>query len=324
MFVNRYAFIGSDSYCYPYFPADLLFTPYYRRVIIIIGRGDRRFVDVQLGICPDTDSFFIQEFVRRPRPEELKASLFDGKYYNLFRKALRWVLRHRTVAVASLIVLLFFSAWSFKYIPKVFVPALDKQYFTVDMWLPEGTAIEETDRMAGDIADYIRGHEETEMVSSYIGRTPPRYYLSNISFGPQSNYAQLLVKCKSSKESRTLNALLQDSIRLKYPEPLIKVNKFELSPLTEAMIEARFLGPDPAVLDSLTGVAIEIMRRNPKVADARNEWGNMTMVIRPVYDPVKAGVLGITKAQMMESVNRLATEPEWEFIATVKRKFLCY
>lgn len=250
--------------------------------------------------------FFIQEFVRRPRPEELKASLFDGKYYNLFRKALRWVLRHRTVAVASLIVLLFFSAWSFKYIPKVFVPALDKQYFTVDMWLPEGTAIEETDRMAGDIADYIRRHEETEMVSSYIGRTPPRYYLSNISFGPQSNYAQLLVKCKSSKESRTLNALLQDSIRLKYPEPLIKVNKFELSPLTEAMIEARFLGPDPAVLDSLTGVAIEIMRRNPKVADTRNEWGNMTMVIRPVYDPVKAGVLGITKAQMMESVKSIS------------------
>ena len=27
--------------------------------------------------------FFIQEFVRRPRPEELKASLFDGKYYRV-------------------------------------------------------------------------------------------------------------------------------------------------------------------------------------------------------------------------------------------------
>ena len=174
------------------------------------------------------------------------------------------------------------------------------------MWLPEGTTIGETDRIAGEISDYIRTHEETEMVSSYIGRTPPRYYLSNISFGPQSNYAQLLVKCKSSKESRALNALLQDSIRLKYPEPLIKVNKFELSPLTEAMIEARFLGPDPAVLDSLAGEAIEIMRRNPKVADARNEWGNMSMVMRPVYDPVKAGALGITKSQMMESVKSIS------------------
>ena len=100
--------------------------------------------------------------------------------------------------------------------------------------------------------------------------------------------------------------MLQDSIRQKYPEPLIKVNKFELSPLTEAVIEARFLGPDPAVLDSLTGKAIEIMRRNPKVADARNEWGNMSLMIRPVYDPVKAGALGITKAQMMQSVKSVS------------------
>ena len=98
------------------------------------------------------------------------------------------------------------------------------------MWLPEGTNINETDRMASSLADYIRGHEETEMVSTYIGRTPPRYYLSNVSFGPQSNYAQILVKCKTSKDSKELHALLQDSIRQKYPEPLIKVNKFELSP----------------------------------------------------------------------------------------------
>lgn len=250
--------------------------------------------------------FFIQEFVRRPRPEELKSSLFDGKYYNGFRNALRLVLRHRTVTVASLIVMLILSAWSFKFIPKVFVPALDKQYFTIDMWLPEGTKIDETDRLVTEIADFIRGRKEAEMVSTYIGRTPPRYYLSNVSFGPQSNYAQILVKCKTSKESRELNALLQDSIRIRYPDPLLKVNKFELSPLTEAVIEARFLGPDPAVLDSLTGVAIEIMRRNPKVADARNEWGNMAMMIRPVYDPVKAGTLGITKAQMMESVKSIS------------------
>ena len=250
--------------------------------------------------------FFIQEFVRRPRPEELKAGLFDGKYYNIFRNALRWVLRHRTMAVASLVVMLVLSAWSFKFIPKVFVPALDKQYFTMDMWLPEGTNIYETDRIADEMADYVRGHEEVEMVSNYIGRTPPRYYLSNIAFGPQSNYAQLLIKCHTSKDAVAMHSLLQDSIRLKFPEPLIKVNKFELSPLTEAMIEARFLGPDAAVLDSLVNVATSIMRRNPKAADVRNEWGNMTLVMRPIYDPVKAGALGITKAQMMQSVKSVS------------------
>lgn len=249
--------------------------------------------------------FFIQEFVRRPRPNELKAALFAGKYYDKFRGALRFVIRYRYATVGCMLVLMVASAWSFKFIPKVFVPALEKQYFTVDMWLPEGTRMEEMDRMATEMAEYISGQEETEMVSTYIGRTPPRYYLSNIAFGPQSNYAQLLVKCKTSKLSRQLHTYLQDSMSIKYPEPLIKVNKFELSPLSEALIEARFLGPDPAVLDSLVAQTIEIMRQNPKVADARNEWGNMAMVIRPVYDPVKAGALGITKASMMESVKSI-------------------
>ena len=250
--------------------------------------------------------FFIQEFVRRPRPEELKSALFDGKYYNMFRRSLHWVIKHRYATIACMVLLLVLSAWSFKFIPKVFVPALDKQYFTVDVWLPEGSNIDETGKLAEEMAEYIRTHGEAEMVSTFIGRTPPRYYLSNVAFGPQSNYTQLLVKCHTSEESRRLNAALQDSIRLKFPGPLIKVNKFELSPLTEAVIEARFLGPDPAVLDSLVGQAIEIMRRNPKVADARNEWGNMALMLRPVYDPVKAGELGSTKAQMMQSVKSIS------------------
>lgn len=250
--------------------------------------------------------FFIQEFVRRPRPEELKSALFDRKYYNMFRRSLHWVIKHRYATIACMVLLLVLSAWSFKFIPKVFVPALDKQYFTVDVWLPEGSNIDETGKLAEEMAAYIRTHGEAEMVSTFIGRTPPRYYLSNVAFGPQSNYTQLLVKCHTSEESRRLNAALQDSIRLKFPGPLIKVNKFELSPLTEAVIEARFLGPDPAVLDSLVGQAIEIMRRNPKVADARNEWGNMALMLRPVYDPVKAGELGITKAQMMQSVKSIS------------------
>lgn len=250
--------------------------------------------------------YCIQEFVRRPRPDQLQGALFSGKYYDKFRASLRFVIGYKYVTVSILIVLLILSAWSFKFIPKVFVPSLDKQYFTIDMWLPEGVRIEKTDQMAGKMADYIESLNLSESVSTYVGRTPPRYYLSNVAFGPQPNYAQLLVKSPTSKQSRKLQAALDDSIRLHFPEPLIKVNKFEISPLTEAFIEARFLGPDQKVLDSLVGSAIEIMRHNPKVIDARNEWGNMAMVIKPQYDPVKAGLIGITKSSMMESVKSIS------------------
>lgn len=246
--------------------------------------------------------FFIQEFVPRPRPDQIVTDPFGGRIYDAFRRALRAVIRHKFAVVGTLAAMLVLSAWSFRFIPKVFTPSLDKPYFTVDMWLPEGTRIDRTDAEATDMAAWIGTFGPVERVSAFIGRTPPRYYLSNAAFGPQPNFAQLLVKCRTSAEARELQEFLQDSIRRRFPEPLVKVNRFELNTQPEALIEARFLGPDPRVLDSLVGEAVAVMRRNPKVADARNEWGNMAMMIRPDYDAVRAGAMGITKAQMMESV----------------------
>ncbi|MEG1405365.1 MAG: efflux RND transporter permease subunit, partial [Alistipes sp.] len=115
--------------------------------------------------------FFMQEFVRRPRPEELRKTLFSGRIFDRFRASLRFVIHHKFAVVSTLIGVMILSAWSFRFIPQVFVPSLDKQYFTIDMWLPEGTRIEKTDAMASDIADYINTYEQTQMVSSYIGRT---------------------------------------------------------------------------------------------------------------------------------------------------------
>ena len=246
--------------------------------------------------------FFIQEFVPRPRQGQLPADPYAGRLYDAFRRALQAVIRRRYAVLGALALLLGASAWGFRFIPKVFTPSLDKPYFTVDMWMPEGTRIERTDAEAAAVADWIRRFESVERVSAFVGRTPPRYYLSNAAFGPQPNFAQLLVKCHSSKEARSLQKFLQDSARHRFPEPLVKVNRFELNTQPEALIEARFLGPDPAVLDSLVGEAVAIMRRNPKVADARNEWGNMAMMLRPDYDAVRAGAMGVTKARMMESV----------------------
>lgn len=49
-------------------------------------------------------------------------------------------------------------------------------------------------------------------------------------------------------------------------------------------------------------MAIDIMRRNPKVMNARNEWGNKAMLVRAAYDPVKAGRLNLGKADLMTAV----------------------
>ena len=246
--------------------------------------------------------FFVQEFVRRPRPDELKGELFQGRMYDRFRRALRWTIRRRWFVLASMVVLLAASALGFRCIPQQFMPLLDKQYFSVDVWLPEGTRVEETSRQAEALAEKLMQHEGVRHVSTFVGQTPPRYYLRNAAYGPQSNYAQCLVEAVSPSVARSMQVGLQDELSQTFSDALIRVNRFELNSIPQALIEARFCGDDPRVLDSLTSMAIDIMRRNPKVMNARNEWGNKAMLVRAAYAPVKAGRLNLGKADLMTAV----------------------
>lgn len=246
--------------------------------------------------------FFVQEFVRRPRPDELKGELFQGRMYDRFRRALRWTIRRRWFVLASMVVLLAASALGFRSIPQQFMPLLDKQYFSVDVWLPEGTRVEETSHQAEALAEKLMQHEGVRHVSTFVGQTPPRYYLANAAYGPQSNYAQCLVEAVSPSVARSMQVGLQDELSQTFSDALIRVNRFELNSIPQALIEARFCGDDPRVLDSLTSIAIDIMRRNPKVMNARNEWGNKAMLVRAAYDPVKAGRLNLGKADLMTAV----------------------
>ena len=246
--------------------------------------------------------FFVQEFVRRPRPDELKGELFQGRMYDRFRRALRWTIRRRWFVLASMVVLLAASALGFRSIPQQFMPLLDKQYFSVDVWLPEGTRVEETSRQAEALAEKLMQHEGVRHVPTFVGQTPPRYYLANAAYGPQSNYAQCLVEAVSPSVARSMQVGLQDELSQTFSDALIRVNRFELNSIPQALIEARFCGDDPRVLDSLTSMAIDIMRRNPKVMNARNEWGNKAMLVRAAYDPVKAGRLNLGKADLMTAV----------------------
>lgn len=246
--------------------------------------------------------FFIQEFVRRPRPEELKEDLYQGRMYDWFRKALAFTVRKKYTVAGSMVGLLLLSGWGFRFLPSVFMPQLNKQYFTIDMWLPEGSNIQETSRQAEKMVDFVRQHESVRNVSSFVGQTPPRFYLANGAYGPQSNYAQFLVEAESPEIARALQDELRDNMPELFPNAFARVNRFELSVIPQALIEARFCGDDPQVLDSLTNLALDIMRKNPKVKDARNEWGNKALMVKAAYDPVKAGRLNIGKADMMEAV----------------------
>lgn len=246
--------------------------------------------------------FFIQEFVGQPAKAVPAGELYKGKLYDRFRKVLDFAIRKKYAVVGAMVVLLGLSLWGFRYVPSVFMPQLNKQYFTVDMWLPEGSRIEETQRCMAQLVDSLEQFDEVVQVSSYIGQTAPRFYLANASYGPQPNYASCLVEVETPEKSRALQEQLEMTVDRYVPGALVRVNRFELNTVPQALIEARFCGDDPMVLDSLTNVALEIMRKNPKAKNVRNEWGNMAMMVNVDFDAVNAGKINISKADMMNAV----------------------
>lgn len=222
-----------------------------------------------------------------------------------FERMLGWVVRRKYVVMLLTVFLLLLSIFSFRWVPRLFLPQLNKQYFTVDMWTPEGTRIEETSARALQLAKEMGKFEQVKQISTFVGKTPPRYYLSNASYGPQPNYAHSVVETYSPQQARQLVDRFSDSLQEFFPDCILRVNKFELNSIPEALIDARFCGDDPQVLDSLVEVALEIMRSNPKVVRARNEWGNKTLSVRIPYDPIKMGRMGIGKSDIAVSTQAL-------------------
>ena len=243
--------------------------------------------------------FFIQEFVREPKGGDPEGNPFQGKGYDRFRNVLSWVIRRKYYVMGAVAVLLAVTMTGFRNIPQVFVPQLNKKYFTIDMWLPEGSRIEYADDAVKEVVAYLEDLDGVCNVSSFIGQTPPRYYLANTAYGPQPNYVNCLVEAESPEKSKELQEMLLRKGNALFPKLFFRVNRFELNTVPQAMIEARFCGKDPEILDSLTNVAIDIMRKNPKTSYVRNEWGNMAMKVNAPYDPVKAGRVGISKASVV-------------------------
>ena len=246
--------------------------------------------------------FFIQEFVRRPRPNETKDVLFNGYLYDVIRRMTNFTINHKYSVIIVLCGLLVLSGLGFKMIPNVFMPQLNKKYLTTDMWLPERTKIEETAYIAEQISSYADSINGIKQISSFVGQTPPRFYLANSSYGPQPNYAQFLIEAESAELTYHLKDTLQSILNNRFPQAITRVNQFELNTIPQALIEARFCGNDPAVLDSLTTLALQIMRNNPHTLNPRNEWGNMAPVIRAEYHPLKAGRLNVNRTDMMNTV----------------------
>ena len=63
----------------------------------------------------------------------------------------------------------------------------------------------------------------------YYGSSPLRYYLASTSFGPKSNFGNLLVEVKDNKQTAIVEERLNHYVREYFPSILMRSSLFKLS-----------------------------------------------------------------------------------------------
>jgi multidrug efflux pump subunit AcrB len=226
----------------------------------------------------------------------------EGAFLGAYRALLTLAIRIRLVTII-LVVALFASAIAmFSQVPPGFFPGSTRAQFVIDYTLPEGTDISRTAADIQEIAAYTRELEGVTGTNSIVGGGHLRFMLTYEAGDSSSAYGQVLVDVEEFAQIADLQPALQATLDERYPDALVKVWKFVLGPGGGAKVEARFYGPDPAVLRGLAEQAKEIMVGAGAVAVA-DDWREQVQVIRPVIDLENARRLNLTQGEISNALH---------------------
>ena len=172
-------------------------------------------------------------------------------------------------------------------------PYADRDQFAVEIFLPDGKGMAETEVVADSVSHILNKDERITGITAFIGCSSPRFM---DAYAPQmagANYAQFIVNTKSDKATLDLLAQYQPQLSEAFPNAYVKFKRLDYLEVSE--LEYRFYGED---LDSLHTVAerlMERMREMPELEWVHTDYLQPYPIISVQLDPVTSAQLGITR-----------------------------
>ena len=180
-----------------------------------------------------------------------------------------------------------------------FFPKAEKPQFLINIYTPEGTSIEGTDRAVSFVEGILSEREEIKHYVSNIGHGNPRIYYNVYSELERSNYGQVFVELKSY-DLAVMNNLLGE-VRTDfsgYPGAQIEIKELEQGPPLEAPIAIKILAKDLERLQSLSRVVERRFLETPGVVNVYNPLKTIKTDIQVKINREKAGLFGLSLADI--------------------------
>ena len=194
------------------------------------------------------------------------------------------------------------SLYGFGKVPQNFFPPATRPQFLVDTFLPSGSHIQDSEAFADSLEQFILAQKGVTHVSSFIGGGALRFLLVYSPERENRAFVQFLVDVDDEQKIDGLMGAVQTHLDQNYPNANSVAKKFLLGPGKGGRVQARFSGPDPAVLRALADQARKVLETDGGAVGIRDDWREPEKVIQPDLREVQARRNGITRVEVAHAL----------------------
>ncbi|MGV3467714.1 efflux RND transporter permease subunit [Limnobacter sp.] len=239
--------------------------------------------------------------LKKPKDGQGHTEVFDTPFYQRFRRWIEVCVNHRWITISVTVLAFIGGGYSFKFIEQQFFPDSNRLEIMVNLWLPEGTAFEETEKQAIKLEQWLAKQPEVQGYASFVGDGAPRFYLSLDQKFVQSNLAELIVIPKTFEDREILRGKLKAHLEGNFPDIRPRITLLPNGPPVTYPVQFVVQGPDPRVVRVVADKVKEAVASSEYTRGTHDNWNENIKVMKVEVDQARARALGVSSQSIAES-----------------------
>ena len=228
---------------------------------------------------------------------------YSGKIFTLYKRWLKICIHFRWKTIGVVAGLFFIALFGFKFVPKTFFPDSTSPQFLIDVWLQEGTHINNTTQVLEGAEEFLMNLKGVKSIALAVGGANIRYILTYTPEFQSSSYAQFIVNVKNYNDIDKMIPKIRNYFDENLPNAVVGLKKLQLGPGDGGKIQLRISGPDRSVVRRLARKVEDIMVADGDAVTIRDEWREKEKVVRPQLAEAQARRTGISRPQLAETLH---------------------
>jgi multidrug efflux pump subunit AcrB len=255
-------------------------------------------------------------------PEEI-AVQYEKPIYKRYKALLDLLLGQRTLFLAAMLGLLIFGVWIFGFVPQQFMPQSDRPQVMIDVKLPNGYGIRESDRRIRELTSWLEDetqNPEIRQTLTYVGSGGVRFFVTISPSPAAANMGFILVTVDSLAEVEPLMDRIRRHGLENHPILDLHVRRMFLGSTETGLVEARltalgFPGQREALFEAGQRVS-GVLASQPYTLNLDNDFENRIIKAGIDIDSNRARRAGVTNREIAPSLRAVLEGGE----ATVLRE----